>query len=268
MPPTEIFKSVGEGIVDMGVTSAGYQMGIMPFCAVLDGLPWSWQKPSDLQECVWKRGLQDLLIEQYAKHGVRFLGWQIGGPITIMSVNPLRTKADFQGTKMRGYSMWSTYFGKLGASPIDMPLRDAYMALSMGTCDTAVTGIAAHYSLKHYEVAKYGMFPYPLGDGMHDITINLDTWNALPDELKSSLQDAATDFTKWSGTYFYENYDLGYHDKLGAKGVEWVELEPEVLSWMQEEAIEMWDELAAKDPVAAKAVKTMTDYFEEVGYIE
>jgi len=260
VPPPEIFKSVKGGIIEMGHTITGYHVGFMPFCAVLDGLPLSWKEPPDIVECMWERGLEDLIREEYAKQGVHFLTWGISGPISILSTKPLRTKADFQGTKIRGWGAWNPFFAKLGASPVDMPLMEAYTALAMGTVDAAITGITAHYDLKHYEVAKYGMVPYLIGDAVQDITVNLDTWNALPEDLRSSIQSAAVDFTKWSTTYYYETYDLAAHDKLTDVGVEWVEVDAETQSWMREKAMELWDAVAAKDPVAARAMKIMTDY--------
>ena len=190
VPSPEIFKSVAEGIVEMGLTVPGYHVGFMPFCGVPDGLPMSWREPADILECMWERGLEDLMQEEYHKRGVHFLCWQTGGPVSVLSTKPLRTKADFQGTKMRGWGVWNPFFGELGASPVDMPLMDVYTALAMGTIDTAVTGLTAHNNMKHYETAKYGVWPALLGDMVHDITINLDTWNALPDDLRSSLASA------------------------------------------------------------------------------
>lgn len=269
VPAPQIFKSVADGTLEMGCTTPSYHAGIMSFAPVPDGLPMSWRNPGDLTKVMWEKGLQSLMREEYAKQGVYFLTWQCGGPVTIISKKPLRTQADFQGTKIRGYGLYNTFISKLGASAVDMPLVEAYTGLSMGTIDAATTGPGGHVSLKLYEIAKYLMTPYPGGEVMHDITLSLKTWNALPDNLKNSIQAAATDFTKWSTTEFTTTYDKGYYiDTMTKAGVQLVVVEPATLEWMQGKAMEQWADIAAKDATAAKAVKIMTDYLKEAGAIK
>ena len=259
VPPPETFKSVAEGIVEMGLTVPGYHVGIMPFCAVPDGLPLSWQNPTQLREAMLDKGLANLMREEYAKHGVYFLTWQGGGPMCIDTRKELRTQADFQGVKVRSWGGWNKYFRMLGFSPVDVPLKDVYVGLSMGTFDGAFTGLAAHYSMKHYEVAKFGMKPFIIGDAVHDININLKVWNALPDDLKKKLTKAAADFNQWNTKTFYPDYDLGYEKKLSAAGLKWVEVDAATWTFMQDKAKEFWVDVAAKDAVSAKAINIMKE---------
>jgi TRAP-type C4-dicarboxylate transport system substrate-binding protein len=257
VPPPEIFKSVGEGIVELGLTVPGYHVGMMPFCAIPDGLPLSWGNPNQLREAMLERGLANLMREEYAKHGVYFLTWQGGGPMCVDARKELRTQDDFKGVKVRSWGGWNKYFRMLGFSPVDVPLKDVYMGLSMGTFDGAFTGLAAHYSMKHYEVAKFGMKPFIIGDAVHDININLKVWNALPDDLKKKLAKAAADFNDWNTKTFYPEYDLGYEKKLSAAGLKWVEVDGPAWTFMQDKAREYWADVAAKDTASAKAIDIM-----------
>ena len=259
VPSPEIFKSVADGIVEMGLTVPGYHVGIMPFCGVPDGLPLSWQNPDQVREAMLDKGLANLMREEYAKHGVYYLTWQAGGPLSVLSRKKMRTQADFKGAKVRSWGGWNKYFGMLGASPVSVPLKDVYMGLSMGTYDAAFTGISAHYNLKHYEVAKFGMKPYIIGDAVHDVTLNLKAWNALPDDLKKKLTKAAADFNQWNRKTFYPKYDLGYADKLSAAGLEWVELDAETWAFMQDKAKGFWAKVGAKDAASAKAINIMKE---------
>lgn len=259
VPSPEIFKSVSDGIVEMGLTVPGYHVGIMPFCAVPDGLPLSWQNPDQLKEAMLDKGLASLMREEYAKHGVYFLTWQGGGPMSIVSRKELRTQEDLKGLKVRSWGGWNKYFGMLGVSPVTVPLKDVYMGLSMGTFDAAFTGLAAHYSMKHYEVAKFGVKPFIIGDAVHDININLKAWNALPDDLKNKLTKAAADFNQWNRETFYPEYDLAYENKLSAAGLKWVEVDSATWTFMQDKAKEFWADIAAKDAASAKAINIMKD---------
>ena len=257
VPSPEIFKSVADGIVEMGVTVPGYHVGIMPFCAVPDGLPLSWQNPEQIREAMLDKGLADLMREEYAKHGVYFLTWQGGGPMTIITSRELRSRSDFKGTKVRSWGGWNKYFSMLGFSPVDAPLKDIYMGLSMNVFDSAFTGLAAHYSMKHYEVAKFGMKPFIIGDAIHDITVNLKAWNSLPDDLKQKLTQAAADFNEWNRTYFYQNYELIHEKKLEEAGLKWVNVDDDAWAFMEEKAEEFWTDIAAKDAASEKAVRIM-----------
>jgi TRAP-type transport system periplasmic protein len=259
VPATETFKSVADGIVEMGLTVPGYHVGFMPFCNVPDGLPLSWENPQQLRQAMLDKGLAALMREEYAKQGVYFFTWQGGGPMCIDSRKELRTQADFKGTKVRSWGGWNKYFSMLGFSPVDVPLKDVYIGLSMGTFDGAFTGLAAHYSMKHYEVAKFGMKPFIIGDAVHDITINFKLWNSLPEDLKNKLTKAAADFNDWNTKTFYTNYDIAYEKKLSDAGLKWGEVDAATWTFMQDKAKEFWTDVAAKDAASAKAVSIMRE---------
>lgn len=267
VPPNEIFKSVADGIVDMGLDSIGYTAGFMPFTTVLDGLPMSWQNVNDLQTCVRTKGLAELTQTEFEKRGVHFLGGGIPTMDTIIGTKPLRTQADFQGAKLRGWSAWNTFIKKLGASAVDMPLVDVYMALSMKTVDGAATAVVAHYTLKHYEVTKYLMMPVPVGGTMKDYIINLKTWKSMPADIQTAINKAMRDHEAYSAGE-YSNHVATFVDKIKEKGIQLVKVDDPTWEWMKTKAIELWNETAAKDAVSAQAVKIMTDYMKGKGYIK
>jgi TRAP-type C4-dicarboxylate transport system substrate-binding protein len=265
VPPSEILKSVAEGIVEIGHTVTGYHVGFMPVCAVGDGLPMSWRGANDLLECFWKRGFGDLLREQYAKHGVHLLTVYCSEPYTVISKKPLHTKADWKGTKIRSWGLMNKFIAKLGASPVDLPLVEVYTALAMGTLDGAYGGVTPHHDFKHYEVCKYGLWPPLLGSGLHDVYINLKTWNSLSAELKGKITSAAHDWC-YHTTDLSENRWKKDKGVLTDKGLKWQDVEDR--DWLMKEAMPVWAEVGAKDPVSAKAVKLMTDYLKEGGGIK
>lgn len=263
----ETLESVAMGIVDMGLTVPGYHVGFMPMAAIVEGLPMTYQSGDDIINCMWDRGMQDLVQSEYAKHGVHFLGWQDGGIMTVVSTKPLKTKEDFQGTKIRAYGQWSKFFGKLGASPVEAALTEVYQGLSMGTFDGAFTGLPGHYTLNFYEVCEYGLDPALIRGDMHDIYINLDTWNGLSSELQDAVTKASVDHATWAESYFYQNYIENYRDKLADAGIEWTEVESDTYDWMLGQAMEMWDEAAKADEASAKAMDIIKQRLKDTGYL-
>lgn len=257
IPPPEILKSVADGIVEMGYTGTGFHAGFMPVGVVADGLPISWRGPDDLLVCFWEKGFGDLLREQYIKRGVYLLTVYCTDPYTVLSRKVLQTKADWKGTKIRGWGTWNKYFAALEASPVDMPLVEVYTALAMGTIDGVLTGVTAHREFRHYEVCKYGVWPPLLGSALHDMYINLNTWNALSPDLKRKVTAAARD---WSYNIKNPMTQLWQEDKriLTDKGVKWQDVQDR--NWLTEKAMELWASVGARDPVSAKAIKLMSDY--------
>lgn len=265
VPPSEILKSVANGVVQMGYTATGYHVGFMPAAAVADGLPMSFRNYNDQLTCFRERGLGALFAAEYEKNGVHLLTVHCTEPYTVLSSKPLTSQSDWKGAKIRGWGIWNKYFGKLEASAVDMPLKDVYMALTMGTIDGCITGVNPHWQLKHYEICKYGLWPPLLGSALHDIYVDLDAWNSLPPKLQNALTQAAREWTdntaeSWA-KFFTEN-----KKKLTAHGVKWADVDNR--DWLVEKAMELWQDAAAKDAPSAKAVQIMTNYLKEVGAIK
>ena len=265
VPPTEIFKSTASGIVDIGYTAASYQMGFIPVSAVLDGLPMSFRNYKDLLTLYREKGLGDIISQEYEKNGVHLLTIHCTEAYTVLSTKPLTNKDSFKGTKIRGWGIWNKYFGNLGASAVDMPLAEVYMALSLKTVDGVLTGINPHFQLKHYESCKYGLWPGLNGSSAHDIYMNNNTWKSLPDNLKVSLTKAFAAWTDDTAEKWYQ-FSLTNKENLASKGVKWADVDDR--AWLTESAMGLWAETAAKDAASAKAVKIMTDYLKAEGAIK
>ncbi len=265
VPPPEIFKSVSKGIIQMGYTAIGYHIGFMPVVAVGDGLPMSFRNYEELLTCYKDKGLKELFSSEYKKNGVHLLTVHCSEPYTILANKPLSRQSDWQGAKIRGWGIWNKYFAKLGASAVDMPLKDVYMALTMKTIDGCITGVNPHWQLKHYEVCKYGLWPPLVGSALHDVYIHLGSWNELSPKLQDAITKAAHEWTidtarAWS------KFSLENKDNLASKGVKWMDVEDR--DWLTSKAMELWQEIAARDASSAKAVKIMTDYLIEIGALK
>jgi TRAP-type C4-dicarboxylate transport system substrate-binding protein len=265
VPPPEIFKSTANGVVQMGYTAMGVHMGFMPVTAIGDGLPMSFRDANDQLTCWRKRGLGDLYSAEYTKRGVHLLTVHCTEAYTVLSSKPLKTQADWRGAKIRGWGIWNKYFGKLNASPVDMPLKDVYMALTMKTIDGCVTGINPHMQLKHYEVCKYGLWPPLVGSALHDLYINLNTWNSLPPDLQKAITKACAEWTDVTAEA-WAKFSLQNKENLTSKGVQWMDVDDR--AWLQKEAMELWKEVAARDEASAKGIKILTDYLKEAGAIK
>jgi TRAP-type C4-dicarboxylate transport system substrate-binding protein len=261
----DILKQTAAGVVEMGNNSVGHHLGIIPCVAVADGLPMSFRDPQEMLKCYYEKGLGDLFKQEFAKNGVYFLTPYIADPYTVASSKPLQTQADWNGIKLRSQGIYNKLFGKLGASPVDMPAAETYMGLTMHTVDGTFAGVHQIYSNKYYEVCKYGVWPPLSGAAMHDFYINLNTWNSLPDDLKKAVDAAAADWTRATSADFTKVWQ-DEKAKITAMGFQWLDVQDR--SWLVEKSKELWAEIEAKDAPSKKAVQIMTDYLKEVGAIK
>lgn len=258
-PSKDILDALGKGMFELSFTAGAYYGGILPEAYVEFGLPGAPTRFEDWMIFFRQEGFMDVLQEGYAEHNVRVVGTFPDGCSTIISTRPIRTIADMKGLKMRATGIDGVWFDKLGAAPLHLPLEELYTALAMGTVDAVkYAGPAVHWDLKFMEVAKYEMFPGGLGTPQAgNLLFNLDTWNALPDDLKAIIQMASWD----TGYRYWSNYRIGNMNAIERMkkeyGVEAVLLPPAELAKVASLLEEVWDEVAAKGPRAAKGVEIL-----------
>lgn len=125
--------------------------------------------------------------------GLINLGWMVDASngIFTSSKHPLIKPEDFQGVKIRGLSkLFDAGLIAMGAAPSAMSGSEVYQALQTGVIDAAITGVAAAYERKYFEVQKYGVASNIIL--AHDLLfVNPEWWNKLPADVRTEIQAAA-----------------------------------------------------------------------------
>jgi TRAP-type C4-dicarboxylate transport system substrate-binding protein len=270
VPSLEVANALKSGMVDISYIAGAYFTGAIPEAGLeYNALPPALlQDQDDLMEVYWNRGLDNVIREGYAKKGIYYLGtFMQGDANTHWSRNPIRSAADLKGYKIRAYGYANKVFQKLGATPVFIPLEEAYSALSQGVIDGYYTGGKHYLTSKMYEVAPYYHLPGWNPVVSMCILISMNSWNKLPADLKAILQETLMSF---SVNHFHKRYEIHRQmvqdfPKMGVKLVSWPKEEMEKL---REAAITFLPEIAAKSPLNAKGVKIMTDYMKELKYMK
>ncbi|WP_434672609.1 TRAP transporter substrate-binding protein [Pseudomonas sp. R1-15] len=136
-----------------------------------------------------------LLDEKIREKGVVNIAWIVdtNDLIFTSSNRLLRSPADFQGVRIRGFNkLFDSGLKAMGAAPVAMPGSEVYQALQTGVLDAGVTGVAAAYSRKFHEVQKYGAAS-TVFLAFDNLVVNPNWWDNLPAELQAGLQRAADD---------------------------------------------------------------------------
>ena len=103
---------------------------------------------------------------------------------------PLSEASDWSGRKLRGVANYVPVIEALGGAAVSTDMGELYSSLERGVVDGACAPQSVFRSTRHFEVAKYRTEP-TFGQMVSYIAMNLDAWNALSDDVKAKVQEAA-----------------------------------------------------------------------------
>ncbi|MCP4625277.1 MAG: C4-dicarboxylate ABC transporter substrate-binding protein [bacterium] len=243
-PALEVTDSVREGIAELGHTWPGYDIGRGPTTAIFGGYAGG-MEPVPMPHWLYTGGGKELWRKyREEKFGVVSFPCGIRPPEAFAhSHKPIRTLDDFKGLKMRTVGAWAQILPGLGASVVSLPGGEVYQALERKVIDATEWATPGENVISGFhEIAKYVIVP-----GAHqpsapfEITINKKKFDALSDDLKAVLEQAAelTTFESWVRI---GRLDMGAMEKFRKTGNEIIFLSPET----QKRAHELGQEWAAK----------------------
>ncbi len=115
----------------------------------LYSLPFTFQTPEELSQV--RAEFDPFIIKAVEDKGYVVLGLTEGGFAYLMGNKPLRTQADFSGTKVwapEGDVVSATVFQNAGIDPILLPISDVYTSLQTGLIDTVGVNMTASIALQ------------------------------------------------------------------------------------------------------------------------
>lgn len=202
----EILRGVADGIVDMGHINPNYYPNLLPMNGVYAVIP---QGPDKFINQAW---IFNTCMEQIPEFKAEFIANNqipiyLYGVLskTLTSTKPITCLADYKNKKIRASNRWAlSMLEAAGAVPVSVPWSDCFMALQTGTIDAVYTNLDAIHRVKMDEVGQNIFLCRSLWSGTQFIfTINLDTWNKLPEDIQEQIMDA----TKSSAIRYGEAYD-------------------------------------------------------------
>jgi TRAP-type C4-dicarboxylate transport system substrate-binding protein len=180
---------------------------------------------------------------------VKILFLHAHGPGLLHSKKPVRNLADMQGLKVRSTGFSAKVSKALGAVPVAMPMGGTYEALKKGVVEATFGPMEVLKTWKQAEVVKYTTECYSVGytTGFF-VAMNLDKWNALPDDVKKVFEEVSEAYIAKAGAV----WDAG--DAAGKKFA--LKLGGEMIPQSKEESAK-WAK--AVDPVIAAYAKKADD---------
>ena len=265
----ETLDAVGAGILSGHVTDPSYFAGRDPAFAMLGNLVGAWSHPSQMFGFMEYGGGKELFRELVEPYNLYFIGASATGVEALVSTVPIRTLEDFEGVRIRApEGMVQEVFAAVGAAPVPLPGSEVYTALERQVIDAAdYTVFSTNHGLGFHEFA-----PYPLYPGFHsmpvvDVSMNLDLWNSMPEDLQEIFTVATRDFA-WDMVMRLERLDVEAAVQARAEGVE-------IINWPEEErarfravARDQWSEWAGRSEMAGRVYEAVTGYMLAQGLLE
>ncbi len=175
------------------------------------------------------------LFKKLESKGITGLAFWDNG-FKIMSANkPLHTPADFKGLKMRIQSskVLDAQMRALGANPQVMAFSEVYQALQTGVVDGTENPPSNLYTQKMHEVQKHvtvsnhGYLGYA-------VIVNKKFWDGLPDDVRSQLEGAMKEATKYGNAIAQQENDKAMEEvKKSGKTTIYTLSDKEKAEWRQ-----------------------------------
>jgi len=252
-------EAVSLGIIDVSQSWGGFYVGDVPEANVEIGLPTAWQESWETYDAYYNRGLKEVVAEAYeSRFNVKHFPAIIGMQYVISTTRDINSLADMKGMKLRALGVYGEFVQALGASATVIPGAELYTALQLGTADGLIYGAEAVVAQGLQEFTKATVISPNLNAGAGHWLFNRDVWNSLPADLQQVIEDAA----KYGNALQSMNYRVVEAASVGTlihDGVHMVSLSPEDRETVSKVASELWETVASRSPLAAKAVQIVRD---------
>lgn len=134
-----------------------------------------------------------------------------GTSVIGTNTKPIHTIDDYKNLKMRASgTAQATMYKALGAIPVELSVKEVFMALQRGTIDGAISGPGRFYFSKWYETTPYLTQDYgtPFLQFWH--AMNMNKWKKLTPENQKIIADAAQEIAAWARGYVVEETEMTY----------------------------------------------------------
>lgn len=201
----EILEGVKDGTVDMGHVNINYYPGRL---VVNGAITLPQRGPSGYANRLWTYDTiyKEIpqLNKEFRKYHQKIVYTYSVLPMAGAFTQPVSSLDDFKNRRIRASSRWLLkILAGAGAIPVSLPWADTYMALKTNALEGIYTNIDAIHRIKLDEVAPHLLIfrefwnPVPF-----HITINLDTWNRLPQDVQQIIQTASDNSKRHFATLY------------------------------------------------------------------
>ncbi|MGS2745185.1 TRAP transporter substrate-binding protein [Halomonas sp. LS-001] len=193
VPALEVFDAVAAGTAEMGHSASYYWRGKVAASQFFTAVPFG-MNTQETNAWLYYGGGQELWDELYAKHNLK--PFPVGNTTTQPGgwfKKEINSLEDLQGVKLRLPGLAGEAMNRIGVTTVTIPGGEIFTAMQTGALDAADwvspyndLAFGLHQVAEYYYTSAWNE-PSAILEG----TVNLDAWNALPDDLKAVVEEAA-----------------------------------------------------------------------------
>ncbi len=264
----ETQDAIAAGILDGHITDTSYFSGKDPAFGLIANPVGAWSDPQQMFDFM-DNGGSELMNELVEPYGLHFIGATTPGLEAFVSKVPLEGVDDLKGLKMRApEGLVQQVFAAAGAAPVNLPGSEVFTSLDKGVIDAAdYTVFSTNQAQGMHDVATHPVYPGFHSMPLVEVSMNLEKWNALPDDLKQVMEESVAAFAQKQVSTLNEADEAAVLEaKEGG--------EVTVHDWSEEErakfrqiAMGEWEKVAERSDNAKKVYETLTSYLTENGLI-
>jgi TRAP-type C4-dicarboxylate transport system substrate-binding protein len=145
------------------------------------------------------------LTEAWTDYNQRFLGGSVLDTYHLMTNFPVDSIDDLRGRKILAPGPSASWLEGTGAVAVEGGLTTYYTQIQTGVADGVLTILTGAPPYRIHEVAPYVTLVGLGGQLTGGMSINLDTWNSLPEDIQTVLAELGRE------------YSLGVANEVGAR---------------------------------------------------
>jgi TRAP-type C4-dicarboxylate transport system substrate-binding protein len=164
------------------------------------------------------------LPNEFKKYNQIYLGSSSVGDYNLYTTFPVRSIADVKGRKIAAAGPNLPWISGVGAVPVQSSLNEAYTSVQTGVYEGWLLMAGSVVSFKLHELFRYvTMMSLGAPGGLVALTINAKSWDKLPPEVRTILQEVANEYSVKQADFMVEVSDKGMQT-MKAAGVKFFEM--------------------------------------------
>ena len=258
VPALEMFDAISAGSIDAGWSTPGYWTGKNEAFALFAAVPFG-PRAGEYLGWYYHGGGKELFDELYAEYGIKAVMCGVIAPeASGWFRKEINSTEDLKGLKMRFFGLGAKVMEKMGVSTQLLAGGDIFPALERGSIDaTEFSMPAIDLNLGFYQVAKHYYFPgWHQQSTSNEVLVNMDKWNALPEENQAMLEVACDQslITMIADGEASQFEAMIANEKDGVKNMTWPD---SVLDQLRG----AWEEVLAEELASNPDVKKLWDSY-------
>ena len=160
------------------------------------------------------------LADAWTEQNQKFLGGSVVDTYHLMTNFPVNSFDDLAGRKILAPGASAAWLEGTGAVAVDGGLTTYYTQISTGVADGVLTILTGAPPYRIHEVAPYITLVGIGGQLTGGMSINLDTWNSLPEDVQTVLTELGEEYSEGVAAEVTRRYETGLESMRNDESVQ------------------------------------------------